>query len=52
MEWVNTTADTVEAATDEALELLGVTVDEVELEDEPISLPKISHVPVPATTET
>ena len=32
MEWVNTTADTVEAATDDALELLGVTVDEVELE--------------------
>lgn len=32
MEWVNTTADSVEAATDEALELLGVTVDEVELE--------------------
>ncbi|MDA2960212.1 MAG: Jag N-terminal domain-containing protein [Actinomycetota bacterium] len=32
MEWVNTMADTVEAATDEALELLGVTVDEVELE--------------------
>lgn len=32
MEWVNTTADTVEAATEEALDLLGVTIDEVELE--------------------